>query len=264
MQVFPQLLSGSLAQYPLRKRQLSRTVINQTRDGRTIKLDDPDAAGIEWRLSYQALSDAELDTLQESFSAAEGRLKAFTFLDPTANLLTWSEKLDEPVWQGNTLLQLQPGVPGPAAAAATRLINTTAASVAIQQNVNAPGWFVYTFSVYARSDTPGNISVFRQAGTAIDERTFALRASWSRFVSSGSLQTAAESMTIGVIVSAGQTVDIGGLQLEPQPGAATYKSTTSTSGIYSDAHFAEDAFVITTDAPNQHRCMLTVTSLASH
>jgi len=68
MQVFPQLLSGSLAQYPLRKRQLSRTVINQTRDGRTIKLDDPDAAGIEWRLSYQALSDAELDTLQEDYA----------------------------------------------------------------------------------------------------------------------------------------------------------------------------------------------------
>src|SRR5438876_2089386 len=252
MQVFPQLLSGSIAQYPLRKRQLSRTVINQTRDGRTIKFDDPDAAGIEWELIFQALTDGELDTLQQSFSAAEGRLNAFTFLDPTANLLTWSEKLDESIWQGNTLLQLQPGVPGPAAASATRLINTTAASIAIQQDVNAPGWFVYTFSVYARSDTPGNISLFRQAGTAMDERVFPLSANWSRFVSSGSLQTGADSITIGVTVGAGQTVDVGGLQLEPQPGAAPYKRSTSSSGVYSDTHFAEDAFVITTDAPNQH------------
>jgi len=264
MQVFPQLLSGSMAQYPLRKRQLSRTVINQTRDGHTIKLDDPDAAGTEWQLSYQALTDAELDTLQQFFSASEGRLNAFTFLDPAANLLTWSEKLDEPVWQGNTLLQLQPGVPGPAAAAATRLINTTAASIAIQQNVNAPGWFVYTFSGYARSDTPGNISLFRQAGTSIDERTFHAGAVWSRFITSGSLQTTADSITIGVRVNAGQTVDVAGLQLEPQPGAAPYKRTMSSSGVYSDAHFADDAFVITTDAPNHHHCMLTVTSLASH
>jgi len=264
MQVFPQLPSGSIAQYPIRKRQLSRTVINQTRDGRTIKLDDPDAAGTEWRLSYQALTDAELDTLQQSFSAAEGRLNAFTFLDPAANLLTWSEKLDEPVWQGNTLLQLQPGVPGPAAAAATRLSNTTAASIAIGQDVNAPGWFVYTFSVYARSDTPGNISVFRHAGTAIDERTFPLSANWRRFVSSGSLETNADSLTIGVTVNAGQTVDVAGLQLEPQPGAAPYKRSTSLSGVYSDAHFAEDTLVITTDAPSQHRCTVTVTSLTSH
>jgi hypothetical protein len=42
-------------------------------------------------LSYTALSDAELAALEQFFASAQGTLNGFTFLDPAANLLAWSE-----------------------------------------------------------------------------------------------------------------------------------------------------------------------------
>ena len=52
----------------------------------------------EWSLRYAGSEDAELATLQQFFTAAEGTLNAFTFLDPTSNLLAWSDHLDNAVW----------------------------------------------------------------------------------------------------------------------------------------------------------------------
>ena len=82
MPYFPQLASGSTAQYPLQKLCMARTVVNSCLDGHTIKLADPGAAYHEWQLTLQNLSDAELNVLEQFFDTCEGRLTPFTFLDP--------------------------------------------------------------------------------------------------------------------------------------------------------------------------------------
>jgi hypothetical protein len=106
MLVYPQLPTGALAQFPAQKRRQMRTLVNTAADGTVIKLADPGAAIVEWQLKYAALSDAELATLLQFFAAAEGTLNNFTFVDPTANLLAWSNEFSNAVWDAAPFLSL--------------------------------------------------------------------------------------------------------------------------------------------------------------
>src|SRR5712692_4602614 len=158
MLAFPQLPSGAIGQYPIKKHCAQRTVVNPLPDGHRVKFSDTGAALLEWQLAFQDLADAELDGLQQFFSACEGQLNAFTFLDPLGNLLTWSEALNQPVWEESTLLQMTAGITDPTGgSAATRITNPTGSDLTLQQTINAPGWFSYCFSLYVRGQSGANI-----------------------------------------------------------------------------------------------------------
>ena len=94
MPVYPQLGSGALSQFPVRKIRRARTVVNQAADGSTIKLADPLGAVTEWDLTYTDLSDAEASALLAFYAAVEGTLTGFTFLDPAGNLLACERRLE--------------------------------------------------------------------------------------------------------------------------------------------------------------------------
>src|SRR5579872_3936406 len=117
MLVYPQLSSGALTQFPGLRRRRTRTISSAMDDGSSVKLGDPGAAGMEWRLQYQGLGDAEIAALQQFFLAAEGSLNGFTFLDPSGNLLAWSEVLNHNVWTADPQLTVQGGVTDPAGGA---------------------------------------------------------------------------------------------------------------------------------------------------
>src|SRR6266498_3486114 len=104
MQCFPQLLTGASSQFPIQKRNDTRTVRNLCWDGREIKLADPAWTSIEWQLTFREMVDSEIASLLEFFVGAEVTLGTFTFLDPTYNFLAWSEKFDEAAWQKYALL----------------------------------------------------------------------------------------------------------------------------------------------------------------
>src|SRR5271157_2766382 len=110
MLVYPQLTSGALGQFPMVRRRRARTIVNSAADGSSVKLGDPGAAGTEWQLAYTGLSDTELAALQQFFLATEGSLNGFTFLDPAANLLAWSEVLNDSAWSADPQLTLQGSV----------------------------------------------------------------------------------------------------------------------------------------------------------
>src|SRR4051812_44798376 len=101
---FPQLASGATGQFPIHRRRVARTIQNRSVEGHSVKLADAASAITEWHLSYRNLSDQELAGIEWLFQACEGRLGVFTFLDPTDNLLTWSESQDQPVWQKDPFL----------------------------------------------------------------------------------------------------------------------------------------------------------------
>src|SRR6266581_3951130 len=65
MLFFPQLSTGAVGQYPIQKRRLSRTVVNEALGGARVKLPDPNASAVEWTLDFQALSDNERDALAQ-------------------------------------------------------------------------------------------------------------------------------------------------------------------------------------------------------
>ena len=258
MLYFPQLASGATGQYPIQKRRLARTVINQLPDGHTVKFADAGAEQIEWQLTFQDLTDAEIAELQQFFATCEGQLNGFTFLDPLDNLLAWSESLSQTAWEASTLLQLTAGIDDPVGGtSATRIANPTGADLGVQQSVSAPGGLVYCFSAYIRSQNGAPISLFRQTADASDTLSYATRPTWKRITLSGGLSTAAVPIAVGITVPAGQSVDVYGFQLEPQPAASPYKSSYSANGVYSNAHFSQDAFAVTTAGPNRNQCTLT-------
>src|SRR5216684_8533490 len=153
MLYFPQLSTGAVGQYQIKKRRLSTTVVHEAWACTRLNLADPDAAAVEWTLDFQTLTDNERDALEQLFGGVEGRLGDFTFLDPTDNLLCWSEKLDEAVWQRNLLLTITAAVADPNGGSfANRVSNSSGAALAIEQTVNGPEWFQYGLSVQARSD----------------------------------------------------------------------------------------------------------------
>ena len=50
MLVFPQLMTGASALYPVTRTSVQRTVVNTLGDGSTVVFADPDAAATAWEL----------------------------------------------------------------------------------------------------------------------------------------------------------------------------------------------------------------------
>ena len=69
---FPQIGSGSIAQFPLQRARKWRAISNQMEGGERILLPDTAAGQIDWSLVYQDLSDAETLNLSNLFAAAQG------------------------------------------------------------------------------------------------------------------------------------------------------------------------------------------------
>src|SRR5579864_6487218 len=181
MLYFPQLSSGATGQYPIQKRCIERTIINQLADGHTVKFADAGAEQVAWQLTFQDLTDSEIGNLQQFFSSCEGELNAFTFLDPLGNLLAWSEDLSQAVWEVGALLQVSSGIDDPNGGTnASRVTNPTGSSLTVQQTLNVPGWFAYSFSLYVRGQGGASVSLFRQAGVASDDGSFVLQPGWNR------------------------------------------------------------------------------------
>lgn len=256
---FPQLSTGATGQFPIRKRRAGRTAVNIMPDGRTIKYADTGADLVEWRLQYEGLSDAEADSIRKFFESAEGRLNGFTLLDPADNLLAWSESLDQPAWEASSLLQIQSGIADPMGTSrATRITNNSQADLSLQQVLNAPGWFSYCFSLYARADQNTSFHLNLQTEAAIQTSACQARDAWQRFSTTSKFNTSAESITAGLSIAPGNTTDIFGPQVEAQPGASAYKVTQGSGGIYATARFDADSFTLTTTAPNRNACQITL------
>ena len=254
MLVYPQLATGALSQFPVQKRRRLRTVANTSLDGRAIKLADPGAEIAEWQLEYAGLTDAEAAALQEFFAATEGTLNSFTFLDPTANLFAWSDKLDDLAWAKQPFLSVAGGIADPAGGTnAWHLTDSGGGAQNICQTLSAPAGYVYCLSAFARSTQPVAATLLHGSNRA--DRT--LGTNWRRIVLTASGDASAESIVFGVELPAGGFADVFGLQVEPQAGASGYKATT-TGGVYEGARFRDDALSITTTGVNCHSATVNI------
>jgi hypothetical protein len=254
MLVFPQLGTGALGQFPIRKTRRTRTVTNRAADGSTIKLADPAGVITEWSLTYTNLSDQEAIALQAFFEAAEGTLNGFTFLDPGGNLLAWSDQLDNAVWQRDPFLQLTAGIADPGGgASASQVTNCGAASQTIAQTIAAPGGYRYCLAAYVRADAATSVRLW--AGTEC--REYAANTAWQRMVMTAAPPADATSVRFGIEIAAAGAVAIYGIQAEAQPGASAYKPTSS-GGVYENAHLSEDTLAITKTGVNRHSCTVNI------
>jgi hypothetical protein len=247
--VYPQLI-----QFPVQKTKRPRTVVNTAADGSTVRLADPAAEITQWRLDYVDLMDDEAALLEQFFADAEGSLNGFTFLDPTANLLAWSDELDIDVWQTDPLLMVTDLVADPAGGTrAWRLSNPAGAGQGIGQTIEAPGGYSYCFSVYVRAAAPTTVRL--TAGGEATDRV--VTSAWDRIVFAVT-PAAAESVRFGIEVSNGAALDIYGPQVEAQGGASKYRAATR-GGVYTDAHLSDDVFSVTRTGCNRNSCTVNIT-----
>jgi hypothetical protein len=254
---FPQLSTGSIGQYPIQKRRALRTVVNEAADGSQYKLADVTFPAVEWTLAYQTLTDSERDALLALMENVEGRLGSFTFLDPTDNLLLWSEDLTQTAWTHNSLLTVTAGVADPnGGTSANGLSNTGSGALPIEQIINGPGWFQYAFSMQARSDTSQQLTLAQSTASGNQSKTFSIGPNWTPLLLSAQLGGTDEAVTFAIQMQPGKSADFYAIQVEAQAGASGYKMTASSSGVYPQARLLSDELAITTDGPNQHSCQV--------
>jgi hypothetical protein len=248
MLVYPQLATGALGQFPIVRQRRVRTVMNSAADGSCMKFGDPAGASTEWQLSYCGLSGSELESLQRFFLACEGSLNSFTFVDPAANLLAWSEVLDDSVWIADPFLSRHDGLADPKGGAnAWQLTNSGSGPQSLSQIINAPAGYSYCFSVYVQAPQPTSISL--AAGSAQEVR--AVGPPWSRISVTGVGPSGDNSLAFAISIPAGSTVNVFGPQAEAQTVPSVYQTSTG-GGVYENARFRDDFLSFTTQAPNRN------------
>lgn len=249
--IFPQLSSGAFAQYPIRKVSTIRTVKNILADGSMLVAADPGAGQLVWTLSYVNLPSTDRSALLSHFEACGGPLRAFTFLDPTDNLLAYSADLTQPVWITPTGVTIQAGLPDPfGGSGAFIVINTGAATQEMVQTLAAPVGFQYCFSVYAASAINGTCALIRTSPNAQETNVCQIAPNWTRISSSGVLNDTGTSLSVAISLAAGQNVTLYGPQLEPQFAPSRFRPTYSNAGVYPNAHWGVSELVFTAQAPN--------------
>jgi len=256
MSWYPQIGTGAVAQFPLSRSRRWRTIKNDLESSERIILPDSAAGQIEWKLSYQDLTNKEASTLGDLFSSSQGAFGAFTFIDPLANLLGWSEDFSQSNWQLG-LLQQAGGAGDPwGTQRASTVSNTSPGTQLIQQTLGISGDYVACFSAYLRSNGHGAVTLQRDE----TQLRVAVGPTWRRlFISATGIAMAAQS-TFSIMLAAGQAIDMWGLQVEAQPYPSAYKQTSAAIGIYEETYFEDDELEITNTSLGLSSCSISLMS----
>jgi hypothetical protein len=247
---FPQLSSGALAQYPIRKMRVGRTIKNLLPDGTVCSYLDTGADRMVWELTYSELSTADLALLRAHFAACSGPFRAFTFIDPTDNMLTSSLDPTAEAWIAPSQLTITAGLPDPNGGdAACTLTNTGQTPATLQQSLAVPSGYQYCFSFWAMSAQPAGVTVFRNGAAVQASAQMNVASSWTRFTSSGSLNDPGAALTVGITLAPGQQIAAYGFQLEPQIVPSGYRPTSGRGGVYATAHWAAIELPVVAQAP---------------
>jgi hypothetical protein len=218
-----------------------------------VKLADALGAQTGWQLQYAGISDAEVGALSQFFQTCEGSLNGFTFVDPSGNLLAWSEDLTDAAWQLAPLMTVAPGVTDPFGGhSGFHLSNSGAAAQGISQTLNATGAYAYSFSVYVKAAQPASVMLTLDSHS----KSFNIGATWSRISLSGTGNPTTDSIAFSVQIGSG-AIDIFGPQVDAQPNASVYKKST-TGGVYQNARFQSDSLTCTSTAPNQNSAVVSI------
>src|SRR5438067_1510210 len=149
MLYYPQLASGSICQYPVIRTNQRRTVANILADGSDLRMEDSGSAQVSWDLTYNNLTTEEFARIQALFDAVEGRLGTFTFVDPTDNLLNWTEDFSQSPWTADPLLQTSGTLQDPlGGTGAAQMTNTAQIAQRMGQTIAAQSSFLYCLSMY--------------------------------------------------------------------------------------------------------------------
>jgi hypothetical protein len=240
MIVFPQLSSGAMAQFPFLRRTGFRTLVNPAADGSEIRAADVDFEERVWLLSSNELSDQEWQDIEDLFAGVEGRLKSFLFLEPSANLVSWSEQLNNAVWDKDAGFTVLDGQADPLGGTGAVRVTSGAGAGSVTQTLNIPAAFRYVGSIWARTAQNGALLQIDDGASPAVQAGFDSSNQWRRYSVGYNLASASEFIALRIVLPAGATVDVFGPQLEAQASPSAYKKTLDQAGVYPNARFDQD------------------------
>ncbi len=247
--IYPNLRSGVAVQYPLRRRTRHHIVSSRTPGGYVSRIRGGSEPEVGWTLRYENLTDAEAQALEDLFTATGGGLESFTFVDPMANLLAWSEDLSAGAWLKTGLL-VEPFTER--GLNCFRLTNAGQGTAWLEQLLPLPGGRI-CMSCEARWAPGGWVYVNAGVGDAMN----LLGTNWQLRWATGQAAAGGTSMC-GVGVPAGGGVEVRRLQAEVQAIPSAYKTSYERSGIYSSARFDMNGLKIVADGPDRNRAVVRV------
>lgn len=216
-----------------------------------ILLPDPGATRLLWELSYSDLSATDIAALQFLYSACSGPLRAFTFIDPTGNMLAWSSDFTHQAWQISSQIKTVGGALDPEGGSeAFTVTNLGQATQQISQMLAVPADYRYSFSVYASSNQASNITLGLAGPSAQQTKTLGIGPNWTRLSFAGQLADPGFTLAASISLDPGQQVQLYGVQLEPQIAPSRYRPTSRQGGVYPNAHWASNELAIAAQAPN--------------
>jgi len=252
-----------VCQFPVRRRSTTRTLCNQLLGGDTIRMADDGARTISWQLRYKNLTNDEWSSIEQLFENCEGRLSTFTFVDPTDNLLMWSEDWSRPAWSVDPLIEVTPGAQDPfGGTGALQITNTSQTAQRMFQTIGSASWFQYCFSVYLRSDVATSVRVVASAGLE-SRKSVIVDTNWTRVINPAKLSSNQDGIAFGLELPAGTRLDAFGPQVEAQPAAGYYKKTTDRGGVYGETRFDTDSLTLVSDGPNENSSVVNLISGAA-
>jgi hypothetical protein len=256
MSFYPQLGSGAVTQFPFRRTRQWRAITNQLESGEQIAVSDSAGGEMSWSLQYEDLTNSEVQAISDLFDQSQGQFGAFTFVDPMANLLGWSENLSNAAWQ-STELSLAGGAPDPLGTQrATVISNYAAGPISFSQTLGISGDYVSCFSAYVRASSSQTIALQRdRQQTAITVTT-----QWKRIFLSGKGTPGAAQSTFSIVLAPGQEIGVFGLQAEAQPWPSAYKPTSAAAGIYEETYFAGAELTVTAKSMGLSRASINLIS----
>lgn len=249
---FPQLSSGAISQFPFRSQTSFRTLMNRAADGSEILAADVDFHRKTWELQIENLTDQELQNIQDLHDQVEGRLWTFLFLEPGANLLSWSELLSDPDWTKDAGISVLDSQPDPFGGSSAARLTNSGDQGSASQILSIPASYRYAGSVWARTSTAGASLKVSDTGSQTVSGPIDNSNQWRRYSVGYNLTSALETIAFSVVVPAGASVDIYGPQLEAQPAPSKYKKTLQQGGVYPNARFADDVLEDRATGVNRH------------
>ena len=252
MDVFPQLSSGAVSQFPYSTNTRYRTLVNRALDGSEIHATDVNFLTQRWELELNQLSDQEWQGILDLHQQVEGRLQTFLFLEPGGNLLSWSEAFDDSVWLMGPGIAVADSQPDPFGGTRAARVTNSGSQGSLSQVLNVPASFRYAGSIWARTTTSGVALQVSDTASQTVVATFNNSNQWKRYSVGYNLTSALESVDFKVVVPAGSTVDVYGPQLEAQPAPSKYKKTLQQAGVYASARFEDDMLADRATGVNRH------------
>ncbi|MBI3694053.1 MAG: hypothetical protein HY238_04335 [Acidobacteria bacterium] len=242
--MFPQLGSGAVSQFPVRRETGYRTLVNRALDGSEIRVQDLDFLERQWELELESLSDGEWQAIRDLFAAVEGRLKTFLFLEPGENLLAWSEKFTEAVWVASGVTVAE-GIADPLGGTAASELSGAGT---LSQPLGIPAQFRYAASIWARATQAGAGFELNDGAGQRTAVGFSTDGQWRRYTLSTAWTGVSETVVFRVTAPAA----IYGAQLEAQPAASAYKKTMQQGGVHPAARLSTDSLEDRMTGPGQH------------